>query len=124
VYAAVHLLTFTELPGRASFADLVDVEDINAGGGAPTLAAFVRDWKELRTASHLGSACQRLLTLAASLATGEPVDFAENVSGLGHAHARRVIEAIAIATGQGEMYAITPTPALDEMLARRDALLS
>jgi len=122
VYAAVHLLTFTELPGRASFAELVDVENINAGSDTPTLAAFVRDWKALPTVPHLGSAGRRLLALAASLATGEPVDLAENVSGLGHAHARRVIEALAIATGHGGMYAVTPTPALDELLAHRDAL--
>jgi hypothetical protein len=119
VYAAIHLFTFTELPGRASFAEFVDVEDINAGDD-PVPAAFVRDWNVLRTGPHLGSAGRRLLALAASLAVGEQVGLAENLSGLGNAHARRVIEAIAIATGHGEMYAITATPALAEQYARSD----
>jgi len=125
VSAAVHLLTFTSLPHRPAFAELVDVEDV-AGGDGPGLAAFVR-WKELpgsKAADRLGGADQRLLALAVSLATGEPVDLAANLSVGGHAYARRVIEAVAIATGYGEHYEITPTAKLDRLIAERDALLS
>ncbi len=122
VYAAIHLLTFTDLPGRASFTELVDVEDVNDVDGAPIIAAFVRDWRVLPSVSPLGSAAGRLLALAAGLATGELVDLAESLSGLGHAHARRVIEAVAIATGYGEMFTVAPTEKLDELLAARDAL--
>src|SRR5439155_18939889 len=42
--AAIHLLTFTELPGRRDFATLVDVEEVPDHDGQPVLAAFVRDW--------------------------------------------------------------------------------
>lgn len=122
VYAAVHLLTFTDLPGRPSFTDLVEIEDTEDTDGP--VAAFVRDWKALPDTRGLGSGSQRLLALAASLATRDPVDLSANVCVGGHAHARRVIEAIAIATGYGEMYEIRPTTKLDEMLAAQDALLA
>jgi len=124
VQAAVHLLTFTSLPHRRDFPSLIVFEYVDTDGvSAP--AAFVRDWKALpasRAADRIGSGDARMLALAVGLATGEPVDLRENVAVGGHAHARRVIEAIAIATGYGEMFTVTPTPKLDELLAARDAL--
>jgi len=123
--AAVHLLTFTELPGRSDFAALVDVEEVPDHDGQPVLAAFVRDWPALASGpaiSYRTGGDARLLALAASLACGQPVDLSANVGVGGHAHAKRVIEAFAIATGTAEFYTVTPTPALDEMLAARDAL--
>lgn len=104
VRAAVHLLVFTELVHHGAFAQLVDVEEVPVQVGGPVLAAFVRDWSGLtsdRVSGRMGSAGQRLLALAASLAVGEPINVRENVVGLGHAHARRVVEAFAIATGAG-----------------------
>ncbi|MEV0732264.1 hypothetical protein [Polymorphospora sp. NPDC050346] len=83
----------------------------------------MRDWKALPTsaaANRLASGDKRLLALAVSLACGEPVDLADNVTVGGHAYARRVIEAIAIATGYAEHYEIV----LTEILAARDALLA
>lgn len=124
VRAAVHLLTFTALPHRRRFAELIDVEDVD---GRVPVAAFVRNWKALPgspAADRLAGGDQRLLALAVSLATGEPVDLAANAAASGYAYARRVIEAIAIATGYSNMYAITSTPALDEMLAANDALFN
>lgn len=124
VRAAVHLLTFTELPHRRDFPSLIVFEYVDEGE-LRVPAAFVRDWAALpdsRAADRIGGGDQRMLALAVSLATGGPVDLAANVGVGGHAHARRVIEAIAIATGYGEMYAVTPTAKLDEMLAARDAL--
>jgi len=130
--AAVHLLTFTELPARRGFAELLEFEDAD-GPATPAevadrrlgLAAFVTDWTALPSspvAHRLGSGDARLLALAVSLAENQPVDLRTNITVGGHVHARRVIEAMAIATGYGEHYQITPTAALDELLAARDAL--
>ncbi|WP_047891181.1 hypothetical protein [Micromonospora sp. RV43] len=127
ISAAVHLITFTSLPHRARFGELLDVDDVDGPDGLRTTAAFVRDWKTLPdspAADRLASGDQRLIALAVSLATGEPVDLRDNASVGGHAYARRVIEAIAIATGYAEHYEITPTAKLHEMLAARDALLA
>jgi hypothetical protein len=126
VQAAVHLLTFTSLPHRRAFAELVEVENVDWQDG-PVLAAFVKNWKVLpgsAAADRLGGGDQRLLALAVSLAGGEPVDLSTNLSVGGYAHARRVIEAVAIATGYGEHYEITPTAKLDQLIAERDALLN
>ena len=132
VQAAIHLLTFTSLPHRPAFPALLDVlpalpddEDIDAPDG-PGLAAYVRDGKSLPAspaAARLSGSDRQLLALAVSLAVGEPVDLAANLGVGGYAHARRVIEAIAIATGYGEHYQITATPALEQLLAERDTLL-
>lgn len=106
--AAAHLLTFTDLPGRASFAELVDVVDERDLDGNQVTAAFVADWTALPAkAGYLTGGDARLLAIAASLAAGEPVDLRENLPGFGHAHARRVIEAVIIATGYNDLYAVT-----------------
>jgi hypothetical protein len=125
--AAIHLLTFTELPGRRDFAALVDVEEVPDHDGRPVLAAFVRDWAILAEGpaiSYRTGGDARMLALAASLASGQRVDLRDNVGVGGHAHARRVIEAFAIATGVADLYAVTPTPALEERLAQFGALFS
>ncbi len=106
--AAVHLLTFTELPGRASFAELVDVVDERDRDGNQVTAAYVTDWAALPAkAGYLTGGDARLLALAVSLAAGDPVDLRENLPGLGTAYAHRVIEAVVIATGYDELYTIT-----------------
>jgi hypothetical protein len=48
-----------------------------------------------------------MVTLAVSLAGGQSIDLAANVAVSGPAHARRVIEAIAIATGYDNTWAVT-----------------
>jgi len=91
----------------------------------PILAALVQSWRGLAdsaAADRLAGAHTRLLALAASLATGEPVDLQHNLPVGGHAHARRVIEAMAIATGSGELFEVTPTPKLGEILAFQESL--
>jgi hypothetical protein len=116
--AAVHLLTFTDVPDRPAFANLVDVDDISAGT-TPALGAFVRDWAGLPSsaaAARLSGGPARLLALAISLATGQPVDLRENIAPGGHAHIRRVLEAVIIAAADG-LYEVAPTPKLDEVLA-------
>jgi hypothetical protein len=87
----------------------------------------VRDWhavESVATTRRWGTGAERLVALAVSLATGDPVDLRDAVIGGGFAHARRVIEAIAIATGHGAHYEITPTAKLDQLIADRDALLN
>ena len=109
IQAAVHLLTFTELPHHRGFDRLVEVEEVGTTDGRMMPAAFVRDWKRLPkapTAHYMGSADHRLLALAVSLAAGQPVDLRDKVVGLGSAHARRVVEAFAIAAGVAHLYAV------------------
>jgi hypothetical protein len=123
--AAMHLLTYTELPHRQGFDDLVDIEEVRQLDGEKDTAAFVNDWAKLRksrAAQYAGGGDNRLLALAEGLATRKPVNLVENTGGFGHAHGRRVAEAFLIATGAAEFYAVTPRPALGEMLAANEAL--
>lgn len=108
--AAVHLLNWTELPGRADFAAHVEVADVPDLHGREVRAAFVTDWSAL--ARHEGllgltGSDERLIALAASLAAGVPVDLRAAACGFGHASAKRVLEAIAIASGADQFYSIT-----------------
>ncbi|MGF0320636.1 hypothetical protein [Nocardia fluminea] len=112
--AAIHLLTYTDLPGRADLAPYLDIEDVELDGQSVP-AAWIRDWHRLgrlENLLYLHGGAERLVRLAASMAHGEPVDLSATLSGLGHAHARRVLEAVAICAGVDEFYAITETPAL------------
>lgn len=118
--AAVHLLTFTDLPDWRGFRALVDVElGVHDRVRDETYdAAFVR-WGGLidqTRPAHISGGGRRLLDLAVSMASGAPVDLRDALAGAGHAHARRIIEAVAIATGGDEFYTVTPTPALDAVL--------
>lgn len=119
--AAVYLLTFTELPDRPGFGELVEVLELEWDHGDIVAMGQVSDWAALlafAAAAGLSDSDQRLVALAGSLASGQPVDLAANVAVSGHEHARRVIEAIAIATGHSDMYAVTPKP--DEKPVCRD----
>jgi hypothetical protein len=123
--AAVHLLTFTAFTHQTDAGSLIDLDN-DADPDAPVTAAFVRDWptvESIAVARRWGGGAQQLVALAVSLAAGEPVDLRENVTAGGYAHARRAT-AIAIATGYSEHYTITATPALEQILAERDALLN
>jgi hypothetical protein len=117
--AAVHLLTFTALPGRRDFARLVEVAEVTDRSGAEVPAAFVADWAALVDGRfvQLGGGPTRLLALAASLAAGLPVDLREHTPGLGSAHARRAVEAVLIATGMQPYLTIADTPAMDQLRA-------
>lgn len=124
--AAVHLLTFTAFAHQIDAAGLLTFDN-DDDPDTPATAAYVRDWGQIESiaiARRWGTGGERLVALAVSLATGEPVDLRDTVPTGGHAHARRVIEAMAIATGYDLMYAITPTATLDRMLAENDALLT
>jgi hypothetical protein len=106
--AAVHLLVFTDLPDRASFLQHVTIiEDVSLPDGKRGTVASVDVWNALGDVYHLPSSTGRLLAIAASLAVGSRVDLRDACSGLGHAHARRVTEAILIATGADDRYTLT-----------------
>lgn len=134
--AAVHLLTYTELPGRADFAQYVEVvvENVPPPGqlfaqGEDVVAAFVTSWKALGTdpAIYRTGTDRRLLALAASLGAGVeavPVNLREELPGLSRTAAVRVMEAVAIAAGVDEFYTVTATPKLAETLAAHDALFA
>jgi len=81
--AAVHLLTYTALC-RAT--------------PASTSSSSSSTLRDAPTVRYLGAADQCLLALAVSLTTGQPVDLRQNLIGFPGPYARRVIEAVAIAT--------------------------
>ena len=69
------------------------------------LSSTGADWAEInwpatvRTTGHLSGGERRLIALAASLATGEPVDLNDTLTGLDSTNARVVLEAIGYAMG-------------------------
>lgn len=124
--AAVHLLTFTALPGVRGFIRSVDIQPIE-GEPVAGMGAFVRDWKVLAPFAEATRMCggdQRLVTLAVGLAAGWPIDLRTNVSGGGTAYSRRIIEAFVIATGMDAFYEVTDLPALAKMKADHAAMLA
>lgn len=128
IQAAVHLLTFTDVPDYRTFPSHVEfINNARHIDGQRGQIATVKDWRALLAsdlASYGGSGQYRLLTLAAGLATGMPVDVREAASGLGHAHARRVAEAFLIATGAAEFYIVAHTMKLNEMIRDQRALFA
>lgn len=74
--AAIHLLTFTALLGRADLAAYIETY-IVAVDGREMPAAWIRDWAalgSLEDIGYLGGGDERLLKLAAGMAHGTPVD--------------------------------------------------
>lgn len=124
MYAAMHLLTYTELPGRKDFAKHIDITTGYAADESEPLIAVVRDWDKLLNSGtvYLTGGDARMVEIAASYAAGRPVDLREHGNGLGTAHARRLVEAVAIGAGMGEFLTIADSPALLEMRAKNDAL--
>ena len=124
MYAAMHLLTYTELPGRKDFAKHIDITTGYAADKSEPLIAVVRDWDKLLNSGtvYLTGGDARMVEIAASYAAGRPVDLREHGNGLGTAHARRLVEAVAIGAGMGEFLTIADSPALLEMRAKNDAL--
>ena len=122
IKAAVHLLTFTELPDRPGFAELVEVVQLPGyDDGQDVQVAVIRDWAvllALPAVDRLSDDDRRLLALAGSLAAGRPVDLAANVAVSSDGHALRIIEAMVIATGYHGKYDITPTERLTTRFAK------
>lgn len=107
--AAVHLLIFTDLPGRPAFR-----EHLRLIPGMPGLLAI--DWLgavgDPRVVMRASSSTRQLLALASALAGKSAVRLPDACAGLGHANARRVAEAVLIATGYGDWYQIIGTAAV------------
>ncbi|MET8277412.1 hypothetical protein [Micromonospora sp. NPDC005174] len=120
--AAVHLLTSTKLPDQPGFADLVDVVQIpEYDDGHDIQVAVIRDWPALLAlpaVEHLSDDDRRLLALAGSLATGQPVDLATNAAVEGHEHAAKVAEAMVIAAGYHMKYEVNATERLTTRFAK------
>jgi hypothetical protein len=120
VRAAVHLLTFTELPYWRGFEKLLEIYHVGGPGGVRH-AASVRDWRALAdapVAARLSGGDRHLLNVAVGLATGVPAAPAA-VPGLGRAgQARRLAEAYAMAASRrGSFVRVTP-PARPARLIR------
>ncbi|WP_280396014.1 hypothetical protein [Nocardia brasiliensis] len=118
--AAIGLLDFAGLLDRRDVRTHVQIEQAYDNDGRPVRAARI-DWAGLSADTGigpLGGGAERLLRLAVSIAHSTPVDLQGALSGLGHEHARAVLDAVAGALGLGGDVEITDTPAY---LARRQA---
>jgi hypothetical protein len=118
--AAMHLLLFTELPDTSRFARHVDIDTTWAPGGGSVRVARVRDWDQLIADPELRltGTEERFLAIAASFAAGRPADLSAVITNmLGWAHARRVAEAVLIATDTAALLAIGDTARLGELKA-------
>ncbi|MFE0591648.1 hypothetical protein [Micromonospora echinospora] len=108
--AAVHLLTFTSVPDQPGFGDLVEAWMLEWEPGVDMIMGQVTDWAAVvafAAAAEVPDRDRKLVAVAASLAGGPPVDLQAAVSSVGPPAARRVIEAIAIATGHGDRWELT-----------------
>jgi hypothetical protein len=114
VQAAVHLLLFTDLHTRPWFAEIVEIGPGGAGG-ALLECAFV-NWTDLpnRIDPRLGSGTVNLINLAVAFADRQQIDIAAAVTSHGHAHARRIAEAVLILAGYQDWYTLQPGPDLVE----------
>src|SRR6202035_1888920 len=76
MYAAMHLLTYTELPGRRDFARHVEITTGYAADESEPLSAVVRHWDQLLTSGtvYLTGGDARMIEIAAS----RPVDLREH----------------------------------------------
>lgn len=125
--AAMHLLLFTELPDTARFARHVDLDTTWAPGGGSVRVARIRDWDQLIADPdlRLSGTEERFLKIAASFAAGRPADLSAVVTNmLGWAHARRVAEAVLIATDTTALLAVSDTAKLGDLKALHDTLSS
>lgn len=121
--AAIHLVTFTELPGTPEFAQYVTVDDrYSMTYGTAMRVALIGNWAALLKARRLSSTEYRFLLLAASLATGRKISLDEALANMGHAHARRICEAILIRCGAAGLYTLGTTGELARLNARNAAL--
>ncbi|MEU7589850.1 hypothetical protein AB0A95_26560 [Micromonospora sp. NPDC049230] len=113
--AAVHLLTFTAVPDQPGFGDLVRILDLPWDMGDIVRMGQVNDWAavvDFAASADVSDRDRQLVAVAASLAGGPSVDLEAAVSFVDDpTAARRVIEAIAIATGHGDRWQLTESPA-------------
>jgi hypothetical protein len=115
VRAAAWLLAASTLPGTPAFAAHVTVTALADPGrdGRVALAAQVNSWGELTDDLAMRSAGDdlRLLVLAGSYATGQPVMLSLVGTCLSPAAARAAAEAALIAAGHDHLLHVTTVPA-------------
>lgn len=118
IYAATHLLTYTSLPGHWQFSEHVQISSAYLLGPdgqreeTLTTTAVVTDWAGLPHLSDIlsmGGGAHTILAFAAAIAVGSRLDLRAGLTGLGRIGARRVAEAVLIATGYEGWYDVTPT---------------
>lgn len=101
--AAVHLLTFTAIPDQPGFTDLVESMDLVWDMGDTVRMGQVRNWAavvDFAATADVPDRDRQMIAVAASLAGGSPVSLEAAVRFVDDpAAARRVNEAIVIATG-------------------------
>jgi hypothetical protein len=111
----VHLLTFTAVPDQPGFGNLVEILDLVWDMGDTVRMGQITDWPAavgFAAAAEVPDRDRQLIAVAASLAGGPPVALEAAVSPVDDpAAARRLIEAIAIATGHGDRWELTERPA-------------
>ena len=109
--AAVHLLTFTAVPDQPGFGDLVEILDLAWDMGDTVRMGQVTDWAAVvrfAEAADVPDRDRQMSVVAASLGGGPPVNLEAALRFVDDpAPARRVIEAIAIATGHGDRWELT-----------------
>ncbi|PRY31917.1 hypothetical protein [Pseudosporangium ferrugineum] len=113
-HAAVHLLGFTAIPDQPGFGDLVRILDLVWDMGDTVRMGQVTDWAAVvafAATADVPDRDRRLIAVAASLAGGPPVSLEAAVNLYADAPAaRRVIEAVAIATGHGDRWDLIEKP--------------
>src|SRR5260370_10454102 len=90
--AAMHLLTYTGLPGRQDFARHVDVQAVAFSDDVTVLAAWVRSWDVLLgddSGVHLTGSCRRRLEIAATDAARRPLVLRQPANGPAAGRLRR-----------------------------------
>ncbi|MBM7077091.1 hypothetical protein JQX11_12100 [Micromonospora sp. MMS20-R1-14] len=112
--AAVHLLTFTALPDQPGFGDLVRILDLLWDDEVVRMGR-VTDWAAVvgfAATAAVPDRDRQMAAVAASLAGGPPADLGAATSSVDDpTAARRMVEAIAIATGHGDRWRLTEVPA-------------
>lgn len=110
--AGAHLLTFTNLALDPDMVACLHIrsEWVRLGEGETTpsriTVASVADWEKLIRLAHSGSE-RNLLTLARAYIASCLIQLPQHLSGFGYAGARRVVEAMAIATGYADWLTIS-----------------
>jgi len=111
--AAMHLLTFTDLLTRGDVIQYVHLRYETDRDGLEVLTAHVDlDAIAEDKGISLTGGQERFLALARSYASSEPVVLGDFLNSLGHAHARRAVEAYIISLGMEGWYQVEEGPEL------------
>lgn len=119
VQAAAHLLTFPELlehlVDHPPFRENLSMSTVTRRGADSVTdlpVARLKSWLRVSHFAdelHLGSAAYTMLSLAGSLASGAKVCLRDEFGSLDTAHATRIVEAMAIASGLTQRHDVTVT---------------